>query len=309
MEFTKMQGLGNDYLFINCVDEAPADLDWPTLARCMSERHFGVGSDGIILVLPSKSHDFRMRIFNSDGSEAQMCGNGIRCFARYVYERGLTRKRSIEVETLAGVIAPEIIVGEKDGTIIGVRVDMGIPRLLPSEIPAYPSLLPRNPDRKPISLISEWEAPIPGETPIIEDDWLIEGHPVKATLVSMGNPHCVLFWPGVTEEDVMRLGPKIERHPAFPERINVEFVEVLDDSTIKVVVWERGSGFTLACGTGACAATVASVLGGRTSRRVKVALPGGDLSVEWPEGGRVFMTGPAEEVFRGRYTGKCGSIQ
>lgn len=300
IDFTKMQGLGNDYLFINCIDETPPDLDWPALARCMSERHFGVGSDGIILVLPSESYDFRMRIFNADGSEAEMCGNGVRCFARYVYERGLTRKRSIEVETLAGVITPEVIVAEDDGAVEGVRVDMGSPCLLPSRIPANPALLPKDPRRTSKHLEKD--------TPVIEDDWLIEGNPVKATLVSMGNPHCVLFWPGATENDVLRFGPKIERHPAFPARVNVEFVEPLSESVIRVMVWERGSGFTLACGTGACAATVASILSGRTSRRIRVVLPGGDLTVEWPEDGHVFMTGPAEEVFRGRYTGKCDSI-
>lgn len=302
VDFTKMHGLGNDYLFIDCIDRTFPDLDWPQLARLMSQRRVGVGSDGIILILPSDKHDFRMRIFNKDGSEAEMCGNGIRCFARYVYEHGLTQKVKMDVETLAGTVIPEVVLSESDGSILAVTVDMGSPRLNVSRIPAIASLLPKSPSQK------RSEERLDDNVPVIENDWVINGRSVKATLVSMGNPHCVIFWPGCTRDDVFRVGPELENHPAFPERVNVEFVDFMDASNIRVMVWERGSGFTEACGTGACAAVVACILGRRTSRSVEVFLPGGRLHVNWRENGPVYMTGPAEEVFTGRYKAKCDSI-
>lgn len=274
MKFTKMQGIGNDYIFINCFEEnvtAPS-----ALSVKLSDRHFGVGGDGIILICPSDTADFKMRMFNSlDGSEAQMCGNGIRCFAKYVYDKSLTDKTRITVETQAGLKALDLNI--VDGKVQTVRVDMGEPVIASDGIP----VLAGTPD--------------------------FIGQPVTAgdqtylmTCVNMGNPHAVTFVDDVSALDLPRIGPPLENHPIFPERANIEFVERIDDKTLKMRVWERGSGETLACGTGASAALVAAVLNGRCSRRAKLILLGGALYIEWNESdNHVYKTGPAKFVFDG----------
>jgi diaminopimelate epimerase len=270
-----MHGLGNDFIIIkNLAEEDLGDL--PALAKQICHRNFGVGADGLILVLPSDKADVRMRIFNSDGSEPEMCGNGIRCFAIYVYQEGIVTKEIIKVETLAGIIVPRLIMEDKK--ISGVEVDMGPPVLDPDQIP-----------------IRGFAA-----GPVVEEPLEVNGKKLSITAVSMGNPHCVIFVPEISQIPFEIWGPKLETHPAFPRKTNVEFVQVIDQEQVQVRVWERGAGPTLACGTGACAVAVAGVLSGRTGRRVTVSLPGGDLQVLWNEkDNRVYMTGPAVEVFRG----------
>lgn len=274
MEFTKLHGLGNDYLHFNTLAEDLTGYDLPTLARVLSDRHFGAGADGIILVQPSESADFRMRIFNADGSEAEMCGNGVRAFAKYVYDHGLTDKTELAVETGAGLITLRLSVAQ--GKMISARVNMGQPRLRRREIP----------------MTGE-----PGEAQVIEQPLTIEGQDFSFAAVSMGNPHCVIFVPEVAEFPVAEIGPKIECHELFPARTNVEFVRVLDRRHLEMRVWERGSGETLACGTGAAATVVAGALTGRSERRATVHLRGGDLEIEWAEDDHVFVTGPATEVY------------
>ena len=261
MYFTKMQGLGNDYIYLNGLDGLPEDL--PGLARRMSNRHFGVGSDGLICICPSQTADFKMRIFNADGSEGEMCGNGIRCLGKYVYDRGLTRKRELAVETAGGLRTLELLV--ENGRVASVRVDMGVPQV-----------------REPLELT-------------------VEGESWSVTPVSMGNPHGVLFVDRPEALDLDRLGPQFEHHPAFPRGINTEFVACPAHDRLVLRVWERGSGATLACGTGACAALAAAVVQGRTGRQVSARLPGGVLELSWPSGGTISMTGPAETVFEGDY--------
>ncbi len=275
IKFAKIHGLGNDYVLINAINENLSGIKLDDLARKMSNRHFGIGSDGIILILPSDKADFKMRIFNSDGSEAEMCGNGIRGFAKYVYEHGLTNKKEITVETLAGIIKPKIM----DGM---VRVNMGEPVL----------------DSKKIPMICD------KEKAINEDLKLKDGTALKVTCVSMGNPHCVVFV-DTFGMPVEKIGYEIEHHKAFPKKTNVEFIQVINKREIAMQVWERGAGVTLACGTGASAATVAAVLNGKTDRKVTVHLLGGDLNIEWNEkDNHVYMTGPAEEVYEGEYNYK-----
>lgn len=285
--FVKMHGLGNDYIFVNRL-ELERDYDWPELARKMSRPHFGIGSDGLILILPSDKADLRMRMFNADGSEGEMCGNGIRCFARYAYEHGLAHgKKKMEVETLAGIIRPEVLVGA-DGSFLGVRVDMGEPVTVPRT--RIPVVAPR-PDLETV--------------PMLDEEIEAAGGRYKASAVSMGNPHCVIFVDGQDSLERLRLeevGPALERHEAFPRRANVEFAAVLGRDRIKVRVWERGSGITLACGTGACATVVAGAMTGRCDRKALVELPGGSLEIEWSErDGHVYMTGGAETVFEGTF--------
>lgn len=246
------------------------------LARRICDRRFGVGSDGLIFLLPSDVADIKMRMFNPDGSEAEMCGNGIRCLARLAYEEGLVQRTVIRVETLAGIVVPELILeGDK---VSRVRVDMGEPKLLRSEIP----------------MLGEGEKAL--ETPLE-----VEGEIWEATCLSMGNPHCVIFVPRIEEAPVSKLGPKLEHHPLFPQRTNVEFIQIQNPREIKMRVWERGAGETLACGSGACAAAVASALTGRTEREVVVHLPAGDLHIDWAANNHVFMSGPATRVFEGIY--------
>lgn len=276
IRFTKMQGAGNDYIYIDCFrDPIPERPD--QLSRDISDRHFGVGADGLILILPSQRADVQMRMFNADGSEAEMCGNGIRCLAKYVYDHDLCRQTTLQVETQRGVLTLELRVREE--RVDQVRVDMGEPILSPREVPAK----------------------FVGES-VVDRPLVVDGRELAVTAVSMGNPHCVVFTPEVTDADVLGLGPQIERHDQFPAGTNVEFVEVRSRTEVFQRTWERGSGETLACGTGACAVCVAGVLTGRTERRVGVQLRGGKLEVEWNEDrGNVYMTGPAAEVFSGEW--------
>ncbi|MGA2031034.1 MAG: diaminopimelate epimerase [Thermoguttaceae bacterium] len=280
MRFTKMQGVGNDYIYVDCFAEAMPE-DPAALARQISDRHFGVGSDGLILICPSTRADAQMRMFNADGSEAEMCGNGVRCVAKYVYDHGLVRKPSLRIETGRGVLALDLELA--DGMVSRVRVDMGEPMLAAREIPTT----------------------LPGD-PVVDAVLNVVGRQLRATCVSMGNPHCVVFVDRLTDDDVLGLGPQVETDPHFPKRVNVEFVEVLSPTEVRMRVWERGSGETLACGTGACAVCVAGVLSRRTARTVLVHLPGGDLDLHWAEDNRVYMTGPAVEVFHGEWEREKG---
>lgn len=272
--FTKMHGLGNDYIYIDCMKEEVADP--AALAVEMSDRHRGVGGDGIILIMPSEVADFRMRMFNADGSEGKMCGNASRCIAKYVYEAGLTDKAIITLETLSGVKVLSLDI--KDGEVTAVTVDMGMPEIDCEAVPVVS-------DKR--QLVDEPVATGSGE--------------VRLTAVSMGNPHGVIFVADPQTADVHGLGRELECHPMWPHRANIEFAAVTDPTHITMRVWERGSGETQACGTGACATVVAAVLGGHTEREVTVTLPGGDLEIEWGDDGHVYMKGPAETVFTGQY--------
>ena len=275
MRFTKMHGLGNDYIYINGFDE---QVDDPAaVARSVSDRHFGIGADGLILILPSDKADCRMRMFNADGSEAQMCGNGIRCVAKYVYDHDIARRTALNVETLAGVLNLDLFVA--DGVVDRVRVKMGEPRLQRAQIPMQGAS---------------------GE--VINEPLPVNGATFDVTAVSMGNPHCVVFVEDVASFDVAGWGPHFEHHAAFPEGVNTEFIQVRDRESFSMRVWERGSGETLACGTGASAAAVACHLTGRTDRRVTAHLLGGPLELEWQASdNQVLMTGPAVEVFSGEW--------
>ncbi len=276
MRFTKMQGLGNDYVYVNCFKEKIDNP--PELARRISDRHFGVGSDGLIMINPSDKADFEMEMYNADGSRGEMCGNGIRCVAKYVYDYGLTDKTSISVETLGGIKYLDLTV--QDGKVKLVKVNMGRPELAPSKVPVA-----AEGDRA------------------VDEPITVDGKEYRMTCVSMGNPHAVIF----TDRDIRELpleeiGPKFENHERFPKRVNTEFVRVLDRRTAEMRVWERGSGETLACGTGACAVAVACVLNGLTEDEVTVRLLGGDLQIKWDrENDIVYMTGPAEVVFDGEW--------
>ena len=277
IDFIKMQGLGNDFILIDCLNKLLDDKSFLSyFAKKLCNRNFGIGADGLILILPSFKADLRMRILNFDGSEAEMCGNGIRCFAKYAYENKLISKIKFTVETLAGIITPELIF--KDQEISGIKVDMGIPKLKRREIP----------------MIGE-------DSPTVIDETLKinPGQIFKVTCVSMGNPHCIIFTDDVKSIAVSEIGPQIENHPLFLERINVEFIQILNKKEIDLRVWERGVGETLACGTGACAALVAAVLNKKTDRQALIHLPGGDLDIQWTDDEHVYMTGPAELVFRG----------
>ena len=273
MKFTKMHGLGNDYVYVNCFEEKIDNP--PAVARFVSDRHFGIGSDGLIMINPSKTADFEMEMYNADGSRGEMCGNGIRCVAKYVYDYGLTDKTQISVETLGGIKYLDLTV--EDGKVSLVKVDMGKPELEADLIP----------------IISEREQVI--DEPIEGD-----GKEYHMTGVSMGNPHAVIYVDDVKGLDLEKIGPKFENHERFPKRINTEFVHCIDRQTVEMRVWERGSGETLACGTGACAVAVSSILNNLTDTQVTVKLLGGDLQIEWDrEKDRVFMTGPATVVFDG----------
>lgn len=274
MKFSKMHGLGNDFVLINGFEEKLEEPALVEAARKLCDRHFGIGADGLIVALPSRIANFRMRVFNPDGFEPEMCGNGIRCFAQYVRRYGLTRETTIEVETLAGIMRPQILGDERDGQL--VRVDMGQPRL----------------NRKDI--------PVRGDTEeAIADTLKVNGQKFEFTAVSMGNPHCIIFVADVQNFPVDKIGPQIEHHNLFPRRTNVEFAQVVSNSQVKIRVWERSAGETLACGTGACATAVACALNNRTGRKVNIELSGGSLFIEWTGDNRVLMTGPAVEVFAG----------
>lgn len=273
MKFTKMHGLGNDYVYVNCFEEKIDNP--PAVARFVSDRHFGIGSDGLIMINPSKTADFEMEMYNADGSRGEMCGNGIRCVAKYVYDYGLTDKTQISVETLGGIKYLDLTV--EDGKVSLVKVDMGKPELEADRIP----------------IISEREQ-------VIDEPIEVDGKEYHMTGVSMGNPHTVIYVDDVKGLDLEKIGPKFENHERFPKRINTEFVHCIDRQTVEMRVWERGSGETLACGTGACAVAVSSILNNLTDTQVTVKLLGGDLQIEWDrEKNHVFMTGPAKVVFDG----------
>lgn len=283
MRFTKMHGAGNDYVYIDCFSQSVPD-DLPGLARRIAHRHFGVGGDGLILIRPSEAADARMQMFNADGSEAEMCGNGVRCVAKYVYDHGIARKQTLRIETGAGVLPIEVVV--RDGTAVAARVDMGEPILQPSRIPT--------------SLAAEKET-------VVDEPLVIAGRQFSVTCVSMGNPHCVIFVEEASDELVLGIGPKIEQDARFPQRTNVEFVEVRSPTEVVQRTWERGSGETWACGTGASAVCVAGVLSGRTERTIVNHLLGGDLELTWDaQTNHVWMTGPAEEVFTGEWPASSG---
>lgn len=278
MKFTKMHGAGNDYVYVDCfAQRAPADPS--ALARAIADRHTGVGGDGLILICPTEGADAEMRMFNADGSYAEMCGNGIRCVAKYVHDHDIAGGDSLRIVTNGKAYELELMLA--DGKVNQVRVDMGEPVFAADKIP---TTLPGNP---------------PLEAPLIIGD-----HQLKVTCMAIGNPHCVTFVERATDELVLGVGPKVERDPHFPQRINVEFVEVLNRETLLQRTWERGSGETLACGSGACSVCVAGVLTGRSGRQVTVKLLGGDLHIEWNEqNNHVYMTGPAVEVFSGEWRG------
>jgi diaminopimelate epimerase len=279
MHFTKMHGAGNDYIYVDCFAEAvPRDI--PALARRMSERRFGVGADGLILICPSNRADAEMRMFNADGSPAEMCGNGIRCVAKYVYDHGIRRRETLEIESAGRVFTLELKIAR--GVVDRVRVDMGQPILIPEKIP------------------TKLRAPGGPEQPVVDLPIAIGGRELRVTCVSMGNPHCVAFVDQPSDELVLGVGPQLEVASQFPNRTNVEFARVLTGRELEQRTWERGSGETLAWGTGACAVCVAGVLTGRTGREVLIHLRGGDLEIEWREAdNHVYMTGPAEEAFSG----------
>ena len=300
MKFTKMQGLGNDYVYVNCLEE---QLENPSeMAKFVSDRHFGIGSDGLILIRPSDAADFEMEMYNADGSRGEMCGNGIRCVAKYVYDYGLTDKTSISVETLGGIKYLELTV--EDGMVSLVRVDMGRPKLEAAEVPILCEAVTEECVVDEDSVLgggyAEDIVKIGDCRKVINEPIVVDGMEYRITGVSMGNPHAVVFLEDAEGLEIEKIGPKFENHERFPKRINTEFVRVIDRETIEMRVWERGSGETLACGTGACAAAVASILNGLAERKVTVKLRGGDLLVEWEEEtGKVYMTGPAVTVFEG----------
>lgn len=273
MKFTKMHGCGNDYVYVNCFEET---VENPSeVARFVSDRHFGIGSDGMILICPSEIADFRMAMYNLDGSEGKMCGNGVRCIAKYVYDHHLTDKTRISLETLGGIKYLDLNI--KDGKVETVKVDMGEPVLTPSEIPVK----------------------LPGDK-IIDEPLDVLGQTWNITCISMGNPHAVVFVDDTKSLDLEKIGPSFEKHPIFPEQVNTEFVHVIDRKTVDMRVWERGSGETFACGTGACATAFACILNGKTDDEVLVHLVGGDLLIQYDrESNHIFMTGPATEVFSG----------
>jgi diaminopimelate epimerase len=276
MRFTKMHGLGNDYVYVDCVNGPPV-ADPAAVAVKVSDRHFGIGSDGLILIHRSEVADARMRMFNADGSEGEMCGNGLRCVAKYVHDHGIARKPTLKIETGRGVLTVDLEV--KGGKAERVRVDMGEPILKSADIPTT----------------------LPGDPPV-NAEFTVGGVSYRGTCVSMGNPHVVIYTDDVAAVNLDAIGPLIERAPEFPRRINVHFVQVHSPGEVTMRTWERGSGITLACGTGACAVCVAGVLTGRTHRKLLAHLPGGDLELEWSEAdNHVLMTGPATEVFSGEW--------
>lgn len=275
MKFTKMQGAGNDYIYINGFEAIPPHLS--SLAVKMSDRHFGVGSDGLVMIVPSKTCDFGMRMINADGTEAEMCGNAARCVGKYLYDHGMTDKTELTLETLAGI--KRIYLTVAHGRVTSVKVDMGEPRLLPGDLPVL----------------------LPGDR-VVAQPIEVCGHRFSMTCVSMGNPHAVIFLDDLQAYDLHAIGRAIEHHELFPRRTNVEFVKVLAPDVLQMRVWERGAGETLACGTGACASLVAAVLNDRSRRAATLRLVGGDLQIEWDEtSNHVFMTGDAVTVFEGTW--------
>jgi len=276
MRFTKMHGTGNDYVYVDCFDQEVADPS--ALARVISDRHFGVGGDGLILMMPSDEADVGMRIFNADGSEAQMCGNGVRCLVKYVFDHGRSSANPMTVETLAGVKTIDLIVAD-DGTVSSAAVDMGKPILEAARIP--------------VSIPQQRVVEVPVQA---------GKYAFVMTCVSMGNPHAVIYVDNVDRVPLEEVGPEMENHALFPERVNAHFVQVVSAEEVRIRTWERGSGITLACGTGASAVCVAGVLSKKTAREITARLPGGELFLEWREAdNHVYMTGPATEVFSGEW--------
>ena len=281
MKFTKMHGIGNDYVYVNCFEETvpnPAGT-----AKFVSDRHFGIGSDGLILIKPTKEADCEMEMYNADGSKGAMCGNGVRCVAKYAYDHGIVQKPSLRVLTGSGI--KKIGLTIQDGKAVLARVNMGSPILEAEKIPVDPAVFGVGPDAQ-----------------ILKAPLSVDGQSYEITAVSMGNPHAVTFVENVQDLDLPKIGPDFEHHPAFPDRVNTEFVELIDSSTVRMRVWERGSGETLACGTGACAVAVACILNKKVDaeKPLTVKLLGGDLQIEWNrQENLVYMTGPATEVFHG----------
>jgi diaminopimelate epimerase len=271
-KFFKMHGLGNDYIYFDCLEEGLPDPE--AVSRRLSDRHFGIGGDGIVLIEPSQSADYRMRMFNADGSEAEMCGNAIRCVGKYLFDRGVTEKKVLSIETGAGLLGLWLNVA--GARVESVRVDMGEPILEGAKIPVA-SAAPR----------------------VVNEPFEVDGQLLRITCVSMGNPHAVVFVDEITDDLVFGTGPLLERHEFFPNRVNAEFAKIESRREITMRVWERGSGETMACGTGACAVGVAAMLNDLTERKVLVQLVGGDLEIEWGEDNHVYMTGPATFVFEG----------
>lgn len=274
MKFVKMHGAGNDFVVIDGAKEAIPEEHLSAIGRNACDRHFGIGADGFVLVLPSRSANFRMRMINPDGTEAEMCGNATRAFGKYVFDRKMHTDPVLTLETLGGL--KTIKLNSAGGKVISARVDMGEPGLLRSEIPMKGD-----------------------NTRVVGEPLKVAGKKMEITCVSMGNPHCVTFVDSVDTFPVETVGPQIENHPSFPQRTNVEFVEIIDKNQTRQRTWERGAGETLACGTGSCASVVAAVLTERTDRKVTVHLRGGDLLIEWMGNNHVYMTGPAAEVFEG----------
>lgn len=276
MDFVKMHGLGNDFVFIE--DKTGQDKDYTTLARAMCNRHTGIGADGLIVIVDSRVADVRMRIINSDGSEAEMCGNGIRCFAKYVYDSGIIEKKRFTVETPAGIMEPEITVGADNKAKL-ITINMGRPSFNRSEIPMEGA-----------------------DGRVLNEDLCVDGENWKITSLLMGVPHTVTYVDDVDTVDIEKIGPLFEKHEAFPKHTNINFAQQMDDRTVKVRTWERGAGATLACGTGSCSVAVASFLNGRTGREVDIQLPLGTLHIEYrEEDGNVYMTGPAAVSFTGTW--------
>ncbi|MBD5520361.1 MAG: diaminopimelate epimerase [Lachnospiraceae bacterium] len=279
MNFTKMQGCGNDYIYINGATEQIAQEDKPDFVRKISDRHFGVGGDGAIFINPSDEADFEMEMYNADGSRAEMCGNGIRCVAKYVYDKGMTDKTDISVISCGKIKHLKLFI--KDGKVDTVRVNMGAPELKPENIPVIADA---------------------GKENLISEPITVRGKEYKMTCVSMGNPHAVVFMDDVENLEIEQIGPYFEKHERFPNRINTEFVQIIDRKNVRMRVWERGTGETLACGTGCCATVVACILNGLTDEAVTVKLLGGELEIEWDrENNLVYMTGPAVTAFEGEY--------
>lgn len=279
MKFAKMHGCGNDYIYINGAVERIAQEDKPELVRKISDRHFGIGGDGAIFINPSREADFEMEMYNADGSRAEMCGNGIRCVAKYVYDNGLTDRTNISIVSCGQVKYLELFL--KEGRVDTVRVNMGAPELYAGKIPVTAE---------------------DGKERIIDEPITVQGKEYKMTCVSMGNPHAVIFMEDVEHLDIEKIGPHFENHERFPKRINTEFVKVIDRSHVQMRVWERGTGETLACGTGCCATVVACILNGLTDETVTVKLLGGEIVITWDrEADLVYMTGPATTVFEGEY--------
>ena len=273
--FTKWQGTGNDFVMIDCLKEPEAAYVSAAVELC--DRHYGIGADGILLVLPSDKADIRMQIINADGSEAEMCGNGIRCFASYVYEKGYVKFEEFTVETGAGILVPKIM--EKHGAEAMVKVDMGEPILEGEKIPVAGY----------------------GMNRIVAEPITVKDKEFKMTCVSMGNPHCVIFVDDAENFPIHEYGPLVERHEKFPKRVNAEFIQVIDRKHLRMRVWERGAAVTLACGTGACATTTAAILNDFTDRNIEIQLDGGKLNIEWADNNHLYMTGPAVQVFAGTY--------